>query len=348
MGMEYNLYLDSLKNELIGDLFKNKLNEERGVNKDYLPLANEIYDALLKYGVNRYIGDGYVYALRNYKPKTDTFIDSLTVSCFINISGIESSFSFKHEVPHLTKSMKINNIAINISVKNDENNIKIPDKNDFIFNFCHEFHHAYRYYNIINKNNGSLSGSEQILKDRNKSIKNVELNYKFDHESVFDYFYKAFLEYAYHANNDEINAFSSEVYEFLRQNPDFDKNSILTDLNKIPSYEAVESLRDSIVFIDTISKKNDEYGIYHIASAAAQSICNDVLKFGNVNRNHALLVLRQFFAKAYEKQERQFFKVLKKALNDLGNKNIREEKNMIKNIFISKEMAELLNRGRAL
>lgn len=342
MDIDYNLFLDNLKNEYICNLFENKINEEHGVNKDYLTLANEIYEALLKYGVNRYIGNEYIYALRNYKPSTETFIESLTISCFINVNGVESSFNFRNDMPHLTKNMKIKNIAISISTKCDVNNSKVPDKNDFIINFCHEFHHAYRYWNIINKNNGSLDNGEQILKDRNKNIKSVQLNYNFEKGSVFDDFYRKFLEYAYYANNDEINAFSSEVYEFLRQNPEFDKNSILTDLHKIPAYEAVEKLRESIIFIDKIPKKNK------IALSAAQSICNDVLKFGNVNINHSLIVLRQFFAKAYEKQERQFFKVLRKSLNDLGDKNITETRNMLKKIYISKEMAELLKRGRVL
>lgn len=347
MEINKDLYLDTLKNELIGNLVRDNINEERGVNKDYLPIANELYDALLKYGSVKLIDYGYEYELHNYKPLIDTFFESISIECYINVMGSTSSFDVRMGEPQLHKNMKLNNIKIKLAVSSDSNNIKIPDKEEFIINFCHEFHHAYRYWNIINKNNGSLSGSEQILKDRNANIQRVKNSFNFKYTQMFDYCLKSFLEYAYFANSDEINAFSAEIYEFLRQHPEISRGNVMDRLDEIPSYESVSSLRDAIVFTDSISRIDNEKD-KDSAMYAAQSVCNDILRFGNVSKQHALLVLRQFFAKAYEKQERQFFKVLRNALCDLETNDKKNVREMIKNITISKQMCEILNKTRIL
>lgn len=323
------LGLSNLENTM----FMYMLNEERGVYKTYEPLAEEIYNAIINTKPRMLSDSLYMFRLMRYVPKTESFIGDITIMCFIGMDK-ESSFDIIENELNLSKEIKLKNCIIRMFVNKDRNN-NIPDKNDFIQTFCHELHHAYRYYCIISKNNGKLTDGEELSNSILKSCqKYSELINDKDDES-FGKYTEYLVNMIYLANNNEINAYSSEVYEYLKQHSDINQYNFAENLSSIPVYSLYNKLKSCLILLD---KEKDDMSL----KQASQSVCDKILHIKS-NVNNSNMKLRQYLAHKLEKFQSQFFKVAKNALYDLGRYGKTNE-DFIRDIKISNQLMEILNR----
>ena len=314
------------------------INEEHGVNKFYELISEELYNAIISLKPIIIDKGIYEFSLNNYEPKSDIFIKEMSVKCFVGLEG-NSVFIPNKNTSNISKDGKLINVEFRFYVEPDKSNQKIPDKDEFYLNLCHEFNHAFRYFRIIGQNNSNLPVGEELIKDRYDRVEKIKNNFKFEDKDKFSSYLKMFLNACHFTNDDEINAYSSEIYEFLKQHQEINKFNIFDNFKSIPSYFILIFLRNCIVLIDKASVNDDI-----IVKYVAFTICTEVLLFKKANEKNSLMLLRQFFAKKFEQYQRQFFKVVRKALYDLGRYGKNDISEIIKNVYINKQMSEILNK----
>lgn len=297
-------------NELyLTDIMLDSLNENLGVYGNYEDIVEEIYEKILKAKPHLMDRGIYQYNLLGIKLETDSFLDSLNIICFVNStkSNLGSSFNVIDDSMHLTKDVKLKNIFFKITCEPSSNDITIPDKNSFRNEFIHELHHAYRYFSIISKNNGMPKSEEmkyQSIKNSNKVASKLKETPK---SKIIDFYDK--LNYAvYITSDDEINAMATEVYEFIKSNKEITPYNFGEKYASIPVYKQVQGLEWLLGEFDSLlTEKDEDFEI------ACMEIAKHVMGWKPKDNKRAAMLLRQYFAKKYEKMSHQFFKRAKSA-----------------------------------
>ena len=316
---------------------KMRIDEERGVFPNYHDFIIDIYHELIK-KKPIYIGDYYMYSII-YTPKTDEFIDNIEVSCCVysDMNNLESSkfINTKKNGMDLTKDGKLTNCKIIVSL-NGENG-KIP-KNEFLYTLIHEMQHAYRYWNILSQNNGKLDSAEEYRReryDRNQyAADTARKNSKENNESEALFLDRLITMSLYDLDNDEINAYSSEIYEYIKQNEYINIKNYREYINDIEIFKKLKIASNTIKIIDNkLSSDNKEY-YYTIFAMSYDKFFNNNSKFSEKKR---AMLIRQYLIRKLNRGYKQATKVLMHALTD-NNRIVNESTQSIisyRNVDIS-------------
>lgn len=310
MDIEYLPTIFNLGEEYISD-FTNKgmIEESLGVYGAYGELVDEIFTEIIKKKpvISAYEFSNYV--LMHYVPKTDCFISDISVICPVLSKNVPSKFDLDTDSLSFGKDMKLKNIIFTIPTMPSKDDKLRPDFNDFKIKFVHELHHAYRFFCIMVHNNGNIPDSENLNYTRLKAVQDIWDNVETTGDKDYDKFLGILTNAIYYSNDDEINARSTEVYEYVKQHKDINNINFFKIYQDIPQYRPIAEMKWLISKMDEWQKQKDEK-FYDMCA----EVCETVMKIKNVKREKAPFMLRQYFAKQYEKMERQFFKCAKKAL----------------------------------
>lgn len=292
------------------DIMLDSLNENLGVYGNYEDIAEEIYDKVVN-SKPRLMDKGvYQYNLLGIKLESDSFLSDLNIICFVNSTktNLGSSFNVIDDSIHLTKDIKLKNVFFKIACKPSTDNIMVPDKNSFRNEFIHELHHAYRYFSILSKNNGAIPKSEEIKYQRIQDSNKVATKLKETPKSKITDFYDKLNYAVYISSDDEINAMATEVYEFIKSNKGITPYNFSKTYSSIPVYTQVQGIEWLLGEFDRLlSEKDEDF------KCACMEIAKHVMKWNPKDEKHAAMLLRQYFAKKYEKMSHQFFKCAKSA-----------------------------------
>lgn len=105
--------------------------------------------------------------------------------------------------------------------------------NRFWRSMFHELQHAYRYFNILKR--------EEENKEKNVKVdvENDIYNNFFEDETIKE----IVVELFYQLNQDEINSHLFEIYPFLKTHTEINRDNYKNYLSVIPSYNIIENLK---------------------------------------------------------------------------------------------------------
>lgn len=167
----------------------------------------------------------------------------------------------------------------------------------------HEVHHAYRWYNINMKS----------FRNDNED-KRIDTYQYFNQHKNDDDVSNLLSNIFYLIDDDEINAFSTEVYAIIEDNPDIDAGSYRWYLNEFPTYRHIKSLEKALHFFEHMGMNTDyEKNYYNNVS----DIMNSAFKTSLTPRENRIKLINQLSNKILKKYK-QFYKVLNKALVDFN------------------------------
>lgn len=163
----------------------------------------------------------------------------------------------------------------------------------------HEVHHAYRWFNI---NRTNPTDSNELAKIRTyEYFKNIDVN-TFEDELLSFIFYIT--------DEDEINAFSSEIYSVIKNNPIINAGNYKDYLNEFDIYKYLNKMHWYLTYLQ--NTQYDEFsGSYDTISFRMNEVF-DTNYTPQQNRKRLISLLSNKIIIMYK----QFFKVLGKAVID--------------------------------
>ena len=297
------------------------LNESHGVSSNYIDYIYPIYEILSKSKPVFKDGKIFQYELSDYKPNVDDgFVESIDITTFVYVDTMPSEgseFVYNDDgKSDLNKNLKLRKAKFIIRISS-----KTPaiDRNSFINAFSHEFHHAYRYWSILRNNNGIIPDSDFMRDRRYKNIlgRMQSLDTKYDAQKLLN----DILTCCYFLDNNEINAFCAEAYNYIKTHEDLNLSNYAKRLNEFQGYLYIEKCSRVLYTIDEMLFDDSK-------QAYIETICADAYNtlFGNssMNASKCTIMLKQYLSRKLITANKQFFRAIKKALCDF-DRRIREE-----------------------
>ncbi len=323
-------------NLTFGEELRRYLIERKGINVEYPTIVEEVFNTLINIKPQLIDSDLYLLKLDKFKLKNESFISELSIKVFFgkNANG-GSSFLYNKDTVLLDDKDRLINCLFTIFVPSIDNKF---DYKTFSFEFSHELHHAYTYYNILVKNNGRMLDSEH----KKREMYNINLSMLSTNQDnnvikqLKDYIHVIY----YLSDVDEVQANQTMLYDYLKNNPHIDETNINEYESELPCLEQYKQIEDAWKFIEMIVNFNKEIA-YQIIGGEIKGMYKS-----NITDNKAVLFLKQRASDAMFRYKRNYFRtislVFKKIQEENGNMEIGFPFNK-KILFESKKDKELTN-----
>lgn len=327
---DYDKYLD-IKYNVYPNVMLQRIDESKGIVDDYIPIAEELYNALMQEKPLPFNNDtSYLsYALLDYEFKQkDLFMSKCSVVVFTGTVG-DSSFLGKNVVI-LRDSHKMEGGNFTIKMEN-----KFLDsesgRNEFLELMSHEIQHAYRFYNIFFSNN-SYKDEENAKIERSFNAYNIRKNTLNPLEYMVSTIY-------YLSDRNEISSESNKLYEFIRNHEEINASNIesyFTD--DLPLFTIKENLRIFLSEIDGNTRTDDIGYVKNVGN-----IFKRIIGDKSMTPSRAFIKFRARIIDASMFANRLFKRTLAKAFDDF-NRRIRTPNatNLAKEMVETNEDFELL------
>lgn len=292
--------------------------ENKGVYDMATAIIDEAYEQLLANLKNTridHIQDNMV-VYRNFLQfhlNCDCFLNdmSLDVALYVPRYGhtidMEHSASFAHTndldiIPisgNTEYSQKATNALFRMRIVTQDKDTIPPDV--FSYLLTHEIHHAYRWYQIATSGN-----EEEIEKETNR--RTAYQRYRADKDA--DNSESVVNTVLYNTEQNEINAFATEVYAYIRSHPEINQYNFREHENNFAIKQKINSIRRNLPKFQQMTLKTNP--------SFWRNISDKINKFYKTNNSAA--ANRKWFirrcAYAVTFMDRQYTKVLHKALAD--------------------------------
>lgn len=304
----------NIDDEYIGEINRIfALNENRGVVTNYFDYAWEICEALSKSKPIMIDSDILKYEIENYKiQREDCFFINANIRVFIsnNKSYQEEKseeFNSHNNVLDLNGQLKLNSFDAVIRIYDSELSF---DRNKLLIALTHEMQHAYRYLSILRQNNGTLP--QEILNKSDRYQRNRLSMADFDKSKESSVFLQDISIAIYSSEETEISAYCAEAREFIRQNKYITSKNYTNYLMEFEMYKRIIDIKYAIIEID---KK---------VSGESKDFYKSLLKIkydnyfanGDYSEEKCAMLFRQFLIKRLVRAEEQFYKTIKRSLED--------------------------------
>ena len=302
------------------EIDKKSLNEAHGVLLNYSDYIFEVYNELIKIKPVLVDSNIYKYSLKDYHLNIEgSFIDNVSIDLFLYINKRPDNSSEyvvnENNESDLTKDLKLKDANFILRMTSKDVNI---DREEFRNVFVHELHHAYRYWSLLTKNNNTIPDGEQYRNRRYKDIfirKSILTN-NTKAERILD----EILGCLYFLDENEINSFCAETYDYIKNNENINISNYYTKLNDLQMYKYIHRCSNILSDLDEMlfNENTKQY---------IEAICKDAYDtiFGKnkFSENKCTILLRQYISKKILRANKQFSKTIRNALNDF-NRNIKE------------------------
>lgn len=286
----------------------NRLDESKGIVDDYLPIIDELYDALISNDPIPFNNEtSYLcYTALGYKFKQkELFMASCDIVVFTGVLG--NSFFLGKDVGILEDSMKMINGKFTIRIEN-----KFLDsdegKNEFYELMAHELQHAYRFYNIFLSNN-SYNDEEKKKNERDITAYNMQKYANSTIERDVSIIY-------YLSERNEISSESNKLYEYIRNHQEINEGNFEEYFNEnLPLYPMKMSLGN---FLEEVDSKTDLENTGYIKKVG--ETFKKIIGDKKMTPSRAFIKFRARVADAYMFASRLFNRTLVKAFNDFDRK----------------------------
>ena len=315
----------------------NRIDESKGIVDDYLPITEELYDALIRTEPIPFNNEtAYLaYSLLNYEFKqTDLFMASCSIVVF---TGTKDNSNFLGRDAKILKDsyrMINSNFTIRIEDKflDSENG-----KKEFYELMAHELQHAYRFYNIFLSNNSYNNEEFERMKRYNDAY-NVQRNTSNPIEYEVSTIY-------YLSDRNEISSESNKLYEYLRNHNEINEGNINEYFNEnMPLYTIKESLKYFLEKLDSETRTDDMTYVRHIGE-----VYKRIIDDTKMTPSRAFIKFRTRVVDAAIFANRLFKRTLAKAFDDFDRRiNTPNGSNLAKEIIETNKdfdlLREILNR----
>lgn len=297
------------------DYFLLNLNETAGMVDGYSAIGDELYEIISSTKPTMVDTSMYMRSISNYVLRTDCFIKSISIKYYsYNESAIKpdkrGQFIPTDNTEHLSRDKKLINCGFEF-YELTKDPLKV-NKEYFMEAFSHEVSHAYRYYQIISKNNGIEPASVKKANEVYGLSNGIYIN---------DESYKKMLPMLqrmnYLADKDEISAFVNQTYEEVKQNENITPSNVSRYFSSFRMYRETELLKGLLVLFDKM-----------ISTPIGKEICLNYLSAvynDNYKGEKSIRLFRQKIASTILYRSKKFINILKKAFTDF-NRNDRHQK----------------------
>lgn len=286
----------------------NKLDESRGIVDDYLPIVDELYNALLDENPvpfnNEIAYFQYVILDHRFK-REDLFMESCDIVVFTGAEGNSSFFGREAKIMNDSKRMVGCKFTIRIENKFLESE---SGKNEFYEIMAHELQHAYRFYNIFLSNN-SYNDEEKEKMKRNINAYEIQQNpsSRLEHDISIIY---------YISERNEISSEANKLYEYIRNHKEINDMNIEEHFNNnLPLYTTKVNLENFLEMMDSNLKEDD---IAYVNSIG--KIFKRILKDEKTTPSRAFIKFRTRILDSSMFADRLFKRTLAKAFEDFDRK----------------------------
>lgn len=286
----------------------NRLDESKGIVDDYIPIIEELYDALMQVNPLPFNNDTayFLYNLLDYEFKQkDLFMSKCSVIVFTGVIG-DSSFLGKNATitkePH---KMEGGNFTIRMEDKFLDSE---SGKNEFFELMSHEIQHAYRFYKIFLSNN-SYKNEENAKIERNFNAYSIRSNTLNPLEYIVSTIY-------YMSERNEISSESNKLYEFIRNHKEINETNIekyFTD--GLPLFTLKENLRNFLTEMDGNIRTDDMGYVNNVGNIFKQIIGDE-----KMTPSKAFIKFRTRVIDASMFANRLFKRTIAKAFDDFDRR----------------------------
>ena len=290
-------------------LWKTKrIDETKGIVDEYLPIAEELYEALMNEEPVPFNDDNsYLqYAILDYKFKQD---DLFMASCnIVVLTGTDKPSIFQgRDVEILNDSKKMIGgkfiIRINDKFLNSESG-----RGEFFEEMAHELQHAYRFYNIFLSNN-SYTDEEKTKIERNKKAYTIQTNTS----NLIEYNVSVMY---YLSDRNEISSESNRLYEYIRNHTEINDSNVNDFYNDdLPLWLAKTALSDFIEELDSNLKADDMEYVRKVGETFKKVIGDK-----KMTPSRAFIKFRTRVIDAAMFADRLFNRTLSKAFDDFNRR----------------------------
>jgi len=299
----------------------NRLDESKGIVDDYLPIIDELYNALIHTERIPFNDEGgyFAYLLSDYKLQNqDVFLGSVKITVLSGILG-DNNF-YGNDVFFSRDGEKMMNARFVIRIK-DKYLETENGKNEFYESMAHELQHAYRFHCIFlssdNYKDEEMEKMHRYAVGINK-LKNATRTVDIDT-------YQAY----YLSDRNEISSEANRLYEFLRQHEDIGEWNFQDHLEEMPLYVTMVSLRAFYKNVDE-AKRNREMAEY------LGNILNSIERNQGRSPSVGYTKLRGRILSGLLFSKRLLYRTLIKAFDDFGRRQQNPRPNRINDLLKEK------------